>query len=243
MRVVSFGLFVLLTACRAHPDESDTSDDESPPAARAGASVCLSRDVGDAWDFRGDYAGTVIEEVDTGFVPLARRECYGVTMDRGVSIRTDEGTIYAIGWKVRSPDGDVTPGLGLAPGDRVGLHIGEGCGEGCGHAFSVTRDGRLVGAVTDGAWGATVGGDATPGLTVREGAERGRTDGDCGTVAVHDIRFEGDSTLDLLPYASGTLNLGGQPYTVHALDAYSWVEMRCTDLPSVMAWSVVAQAP
>ena len=152
-----------------------------------------------------------------------------------MTIEVEDGTRYAIGWRLYGPDGnDITRALGLVPGETVGLHLDETCGEGCATSFSVTRDEVLVGAV------ASLGRPATPGLTVERGAEDGRYDGDCGTVAVHSLVFGGDTAVTLLPYATGELAIAGRPYTVVALDASSWVRETCTDLLDGLQWAVFA---
>ena len=236
MRLVVVLASTLLVACRgdlSHTGEPDTGAYALP--ASGSVAVCPSRDVGEAVNFRGDFTGTVVEERTTVFTPLAQSACNGRNIDHAVTIEVEDGTRYAIGWRMYGPDGgDVTRALGLVPGETVGLHLDETCGEGCATSFSITRGDVLVGAVVN------LGQPATPGLTVARGAEEGRYEEDCGTVAVHTLAFVGDTSLTLLPYATGELAIAGLPYTVMALDASSWVRETCTDLLDGLQWAAFA---
>ena len=59
-------------------------------------------------------------------------------------------------------------------------------------------------------------------------------------MAVHTLAFVGDTSLTLLPYATGEFATAGLPYTVVALDASSWVRQTCTDLLDGVQWAVFA---
>lgn len=238
MRIVPFLPALILLACRGSGDP-DSAD--GPERATGSVSVCPSRDTGDAWGFEGDLTGTVIEESTAGFTPLAQGECSGENVDHAVTIEVEDGTRYAIGWRIHDADGeDVTPALGLTPGEAVGLHLDQACGEGCGNAFSVTRDDVLVGAVSDGVWDTTLAASATPGLSVSRGAEGDEFEVDCGTLAAHRLVFAGDTSVDLLPYATGSVAIGGRPYTAFAIDASVWVRPACTDMADSLAWAAFA---
>lgn len=156
-----------------------------------------------------------------------------LNIDHAVTIKVEDGTRFGTGWHLDGPDReDIGRALGLVPGETVGLHLDETCGEGCAYFFSITRGDRLMGAVV------SLGAPATPGLAVARGAEVGRYEADCGTVAVHPLVFEGDTSLTLLPYATGELAIAGRHYMVVALDVSSWVRQTCTDLLDGVQWAV-----
>jgi len=218
-------------------DTADTADTGAyVPAAKGSATVCVSRDFGEAWGFDGVYTGTVVVEAE-GYTPLPQAGCYAATPARSLLVVTAEGQV-AVGWTVAGPDGDVTPELGLQPGALVDLHVASQCGEGCGYAFSVVRDDVIVGAVADGYWGEALDASATPGLTVSAGAELGQYEDNCGTVADHSMIFAGDTTVELTPFATADLDVGTAALTVYALGAETWVHAVCTDLPDRFSWAV-----
>lgn len=240
-----------LLACGDKPDDTGGDDTGgggggvyaglmgSVHACVGGAAPDPYEDVqGSLWST--DVSGSVVSDgpmsgaLDTGFY------CQG-TPARVLRVEDAEGAQWAFTYAVLDSDGgDATPALAVAPGDAVTVRYRAVLDFGQANGWVATdAEGAVIGAFEAGTWGSALQTGDVPGLTVTAQDPIAEVPTDCGP-RIHDwVTFTGDDTLQLEPFDSGSVTVGGQALTAIAAVATRYDErVQCTDLAGTTSWAV-----
>jgi hypothetical protein len=163
---------------------------------------------------------------------------------RSVTLEDEDGLSLTLGLTVTDAAGlDVTPDWTLAEGDLVDFTFRQRMVWGTVSGFVLADAAGLMLAAEEGGWGGALLSEDLEGLEVSTGEEVvAITEGDCLTREGHEIHFQGDEMLTLLPVSSGELSLSGETLTATALRATTDGEGRVcsvSDTTDVTSWMLV----
>lgn len=237
MRDIPILVLVLFAACRV--DVTDDSGDPDPPYVPSDgrSTVCVTTDTPDLYQATGEVTG-LVSGGGEGYEALESGECWG-TPARFLDLVDPAGHTWRAGWGLTDDQGtDVSPEVHIPVDGPVQLRSRVSCGEGCSAAFSIVSGELLYAAFTEGYWGPAFEEGDLPGLTVSAGGDLGLVDTGCGLEAYTTQVFDGDTRVELEPFATGTVQVGGEDRRAWAISAHRYEVVKCTDVGDTFAWGL-----
>jgi hypothetical protein len=242
-----------LAACGDKPDDTgdgDTGDTGGGGGVYAGlvgqVHACVGGDAPDPysgevnsfWD--ADVSGTVVSdgpmsgELETDFY------CEG-TPARVLVVEDAGGAQWQFTYGVVDAAGtDATPALAVAAGDSVMVRYRAVLDFGQANGWVATdADGAAIGAFEAGTWGNALQEGDVPGLVVTAGVPIAEINTECGPRIYDFLTFTGDDSVQIEPFGTGSVTVGGQALTAFGVAATHFDErVQCTDLAGVTSWAV-----
>ena len=176
--------------------------------------------------------------------PTGHRAVYAhsITPLRAVTIRTDDGIEWTLGYHVESgtPMADVTPDLNDIIGERVLLRFRAIRAFGSAPGFVLSDDKGVAFAIDLAVYGDPLLADDVPGLRIQDGATVGTTMHACFDQRHALLTFKGDQAIDVAAGKEGTVLIKGSAFAALNLFNYKAAgAIRCTDVAGdARAWAI-----
>ncbi len=184
------------------------------PEVESGAlTICTDADGSSGNDDDVDIEGTVVA-IDDGAVDCTRT----------ITVQDAQGELTSFGYSLSDAAGDdISPALDVSEGDTVDVRYRYRLVWGDVAGLIVEDATGPVFAGDEGGWGGAIDLDQIDGFSVSRGEDViARTSGACEPLQGHEIQFDGDDSLALVPVSSGELTLDGVAMTAFAVKATTW---------------------